>query len=99
MPSSPGYVRDLKQEYKTGKARGDVHASMLRKRARRLMLKKGLVKPGQDVDHKTALGKGGSNTQSNFRVESEHANRSFPRNPDGSMKVNHEATTPGHNKK
>ena len=85
MPSSPNYVRDLTQEYKTAKARGDVHKSMLRKRARRLMLKKGLVKPGQDVDHIKPLGKGGANVQSNYRVESEHANRSFPRNPDGSM--------------
>jgi hypothetical protein len=99
MPSSPNYVRDLKQEYKTAKARGDVHKSMLRKRARRAMLKKGLVKPGQDVDHVKPLSKGGTNTPSNFRVESEHANRSFPRNPDGSMKVNHEATKPGHNRK
>ena len=99
MPSSPNYVRDLKQEYKTAKARGDVRKSMLRKRARRMMLKKGLVKPGQDVDHVTPLSKGGANSPANFRVESEHANRSFPRNPDGSMKVNHEATRPGHNKK
>ena len=92
MPSAPGYVRDMAQEYKTGKARGDVHKSMLRKRARRMMLKKGLVKPGQDVDHKVPLDAGGANTPSNFRVESAHANRSFPRNPDGSMKVNHEKT-------
>jgi len=88
MPSSPNYVRDMAQEYKTAKARGDVHKSMLRKRARRLMLKKGLVKPGQDVDHKHALGKGGSNTPSNLRANSVHDNRSFPRNPDGSMKKN-----------
>jgi hypothetical protein len=103
MPSSPNYVRDLKQEYATQKKRGDVGGSNSpnaeRKRLRRLALKKGLVKPGQDLDHAKALSKGGSNTLSNARAESEHANRSFPRNPDGSMKVNHEATTPGHNKK
>jgi hypothetical protein len=52
MPSSPGYVRDLKQEYKTAKARGEIgtgHNSKNaeRHRARRLALKKGLVKPAR----------------------------------------------------
>lgn len=88
MPSSPGYKRDYTQEYKTAKRRGEVKGSMLRKRARRMMLKKGLVKPGQDVDHKKALSMGGANTPSNFRVVSASANRGFPRNPDGSMKSN-----------
>jgi 5-methylcytosine-specific restriction endonuclease McrA len=92
MPSSPNYVRDLKQEYKTAKKRGEVgghdapHAK--RMRARRLMLKKGLVKPGQDVDHIKPTSKGGSNAASNLRAVSESDNRSFPRNADGSMKRN-----------
>ena len=86
MPSSPGYVRDMKQEYKTAKRRGDVHKSMLRKRARRLMLKKGLVKPGQDVDHRQPLGKGGSNAVSNLRAASPRSNRSFPRTSSGAMR-------------
>lgn len=94
MPSSPGYVRDLRQEYATAKARGEIgtgHDSKNaeRHRARRKALKLGLVKPGQDLDHKKPLSKGGSNAVSNFRAESPHANRSFPRRSDGSMIANH----------
>jgi 5-methylcytosine-specific restriction endonuclease McrA len=90
MPSSPNYKRDLKQEYATQKARGDVGGSdspnSKRKRARRKALKLGLVKPGQDLDHKKPLSKGGSNTMSNVRATTPSKNRSFPRNADGSMK-------------
>ena len=95
MPSAPGYVRDIKQEEKTAKARGDTKRNIERKRARRLAVKMGLVKPhdGKDLDHKHALDKGGAPLDpSNFRVESEHANRSFPRKPDGSMVANHAKT-------
>lgn len=91
MPSSPNYVRDIKQEKKTAKARGDIAKDNLRKRARRLMVKKGLVKPndGKDIDHTQALGKGGKALDpKNLRVTSASDNRSFPRNPDGSMKKN-----------
>ncbi len=93
MPSSPNYVRDIKQEELTAKRRGEVgghnapHAE--RMRARRLMLKKGLVKPGQDVDHKMPLSKGGSPmAPSNLRAVSEHDNRSFPRTSKGALKRN-----------
>jgi hypothetical protein len=93
MPSSPGYKRDLKQEYRTAKARGEIgtgHDSKnaMRHRARRKALKLGLVKKGQDWDHKKALSKGGSNSISNGRAVSPSANRGFPRNKDGSMKSN-----------
>lgn len=90
MPSSPSYVRDYAQEAKTAKTRGEREDDVLRKRARRLAVKKGLVKPkdGKDVDHRVPLKKGGSNTMSNLRVKSKGDNRSFPRNPDGSMKKN-----------
>jgi hypothetical protein len=95
MPSSPGYVRDLKQEYKTAKARGENGTghnsdSAKRHRLRRKAIKLGLVKTndGKDVDHKKPLSKGGSNTLKNARVRSPSANRGFPRNPDGSMKKN-----------
>lgn len=95
MPSSPGYVRDIKQEEKTAKARGEVSTghdskNAERHRARRKALKLGMVKPGEDLDHKKPLGKGGAATDaSNFRAESPSVNRSFPRNPDGSMIANH----------
>ena len=96
MPSAPGYKRDLKQEYKTAKARGEIgtgHNSdnAKRHRLRRQLEKEGKVHTGdgKDVDHKRALSKGGSNSPGNARVVSPSTNRSFPRNPDGSMKANH----------
>lgn len=93
MPSSPGYRRNYAQEYKTARARGEVgtghdSGSAQRHRLRREMLKRGLVKKGQDVDHKKALSKGGSNSVKNARAASPSANRGFPRNKDGSMKSN-----------
>lgn len=91
MPSSPNYVRNYKQEYATAKKRGDIKPGLdspnaKRKRLRRQMLKLGMVKPGQDVDHKKPLSKGGSNGVHNARAVSPSENRSFKRNPDGSMK-------------
>lgn len=93
MPSSKNYVRDYAQEYKTAKSRGEIgtgsgSGNAKRQRARRLALKLGMVKPGQDLDHKKPLSKGGSNKPSNFRATSPSDNRSFPRNRDGSMKRN-----------
>jgi hypothetical protein len=93
MPSSPGYKRDLKQEYKTARARGENgtgHNSedAKRKRLRRKALKLGLVRKGQDLDHIKPLSKGGANTLKNARARSPSANRGFPRNHDGSMKRN-----------
>lgn len=93
MPSGKTYTRDYKREYATAEKRGEVSSgsdgdNAKRKRLRRLMLKKGMVKPGQDVDHKVALSKGGSNTVKNARAVSPSANRGFPRNKDGSMKAN-----------
>jgi len=90
MPSSDDYVRDYKREAQTAKNRGERGGSgaddAKRKRARRKALKLGMVKSGQDLDHKKPLSKGGSNDTSNLRAVSPHKNRSFPRNSDGSMK-------------
>lgn len=93
MPSSKNYVRDLRQEYRTAKARGEIGTgsnsdNAKRHRARREALKLGLVKPGQDWDHKKPLSKGGSNSIKNGRARSPSANRGFPRNSDGSMRNN-----------
>lgn len=94
MPSSPGYSRDYSREYQTAKARGEVAGgsngdNAKRKRLRRQMVKDGKVHAGQDVDHKKALSKGGSNSEKNARAVSPSTNRSFPRNSDGSMRRNH----------
>jgi 5-methylcytosine-specific restriction endonuclease McrA len=93
MPSSPGYKRDYAQEYKTAKRRGEIgtgsnSGNAKRHRLRRKALKLGMVKAGQDLDHKVPLSNGGSNTLKNARATSPSANRGFPRNKDGSMKSN-----------
>ena len=59
-----------------------------RNAARAKMMKLGKVHKGdgKDVDHAKALSKGGANTPGNLRVKSASANRSYPRNKDGSIK-------------
>lgn len=90
MPSSKDYVRDYKQENNTAEKRGERGGSNAddskRKRLRRKALKMGMVRPGQDLDHKKPLSKGGANTLANARATTPANNRSFPRNADGSMK-------------
>lgn len=87
MPSSSGYKRNYKREAELQAKRGEVKDDMLRKRARRAALKRGLVKPGEDWAHKKALSKGGKATDlRNGKAESPSGNRSFARNKDGSMK-------------
>lgn len=83
-------MRDIAQETKTAKARGDDKRNAERHKARRMATKLGLVKPndGKDVDHRHPLSKGGATTVSNLRVRSPAKNRGFPRNADGSMKTN-----------
>lgn len=93
MPSSKDYKRDYKREYELQKKRGESgtgsdSGNAQRKRLRRKALKLGMVKKGQDLDHKKPLSKGGSNSIKNARATSPSENRSFPRNKDGSMKVN-----------
>lgn len=84
MPSSPGYKRDYKQEYKTARGRGEVDGgpngdNAKRKKARRILEKKGRVKKGdgKDVDHKNRNPK--DNSPSNLRAVSKSTNRSFSR--------------------
>lgn len=88
MPSAPGYVRNYKQEKKTSDARGEAPKRAERKSARRKLEKLGMVKPfdGKDVNHIKAVSKGGTNARSNLNVETASKNRSFPRNPSGSIK-------------
>ena len=86
-------TRDYDREYELQKKRGDSGSgsdsgNAKRHRLRRKALKLGMVKAGQDVDHKVPLSKGGSNSIKNARATTPSKNRSFPRNPDGSMKSN-----------
>lgn len=92
MPSSPKYQRDYAQERRTAESRGETgvgsaSGDAVRHRARRIALKKGMVKAGQDVDHKKPLSKGGAGTSpKNLRGQSPSANRSFPRTRKGAVK-------------
>ena len=59
-----------------------------RNQARAAMVKAGKAHKGdgKDVDHKNPLIKGGSNSISNLRVQSKHANRSYARTKSARMK-------------
>ena len=88
MPSSPGYVRDYKQEDKTSKARGDGKRRAERNKARAEAIKLGMLKPHEkkDVDHIKPLIKGGSPLDpNNLRAISPHKNRSYKRTPGAGM--------------
>ena len=63
-------------------------ARAARNKARAMMEREGKVHKGdgKDVDHKTALSKGGKTVRSNLRVKPASANRSFPRNSDHTIK-------------
>ena len=80
--------RDYKREWELAKKRGEGTDNATRHRARYEMEKEGKVHPndGKDVGHVTAIKRGGTNARSNLEVQSKSANRSFSRNPDGSMK-------------
>lgn len=89
MPNKP--MRDYKREYENYQgSEKQKHNRALRNAARRHATENGLVHKGDgmDVDHTVALSMGGTNAESNQRVATAHDNRSFPRNPDGSMKSN-----------
>ena len=89
MPSSENYVRDVKREKETEKARGEVPKNNARKKARRLMVKAGKahVNDHKDIDHIKPLSKGGAATDTaNLRAVPASKNRSFKRKADGSMK-------------
>jgi len=91
MPSSKNYKRDYKREYETAQQRGEngtgsSSGSAKRHRARRDALETGKVRPGQDLDHKVPLSKGGSNAPSNTRAKTPSKNRSFKRTKTGAMK-------------
>lgn len=63
-------------------------ARAARNKARRMLMKEGVVHKGdgKDVDHKKPLSKGGTTTRSNLTVKSASANRTYKRNSDHSIK-------------
>lgn len=63
-------------------------ARVARNKARAMMAKKvgKTALKGKDIGHKTAISKGGLSQMYNLMVQDPHANRSFSRNRNGSMK-------------
>ena len=91
MPFMKNGKRDYKREVALYTSKPEVKKKRAEQNAaRREMERAGRVHKGdgKDVDHKTPLSKGGTNSKSNLRVVSQHDNRSFQRNRDGSLKKN-----------
>lgn len=89
MPYMKNGKRDYAREYKEYHASPEQrHNRSLRTTARNAAIADGRAArgDGKDLDHVRALSKGGSNAKSNQRMVSQHANRSFARNANGSMK-------------
>jgi 5-methylcytosine-specific restriction endonuclease McrA len=89
--------RPYKKEWEQQKTRDEKKSRAARERARYHMDKDGVDKnnngkadarEGKDIDHKKPLSKGGTNSRSNLQVKHPSKNRSFHRNPDGSVKRN-----------
>jgi hypothetical protein len=81
--------RDYKSEYKAYQGTPEqIHNRAQRNKARAIMVKAGEARKGdgKDVGHIKAMSKGGTTTPGNIEMQSRSGNRSFSRNPDGSMK-------------
>jgi len=81
--------RNYKQEYANYDGTEIVKKKRAqRNKARRMLEATGAVKKGdgKDVDHKKPLSKGGATVMNNLKAKPAAANRSFKRNPNGSMK-------------
>lgn len=87
MPSSPGYKRNYRQENVYKKRPDQVKKREERNKARADAIKAGTVHKGdnKEVDHIRPLSKGGSNSKSNRRVISAHANDSYRRTSTGAI--------------
>lgn len=74
----PDGTRDYSYDTKYEASKEQRHNRSERVTARRELAKEGKVSKGDkmDVDHKQPLSKGGTNSRSNLRAISQHANRS-----------------------
>lgn len=89
MPFMKNGRRDYKREVEQYTSKPAVKKKRAEQNAaRREMMRAGKVHKGdgKDVDHKTPLSKGGSNSPNNLRAVPASENRSFQRNKDGSLK-------------
>lgn len=87
------YMKNGKRDYKTEYAKYHSRPEQIKNRTERTTARRqanaaGVTHKGdgKDIDHKVPLSKGGSNAKSNQRVVSASTNRSFARNPNGSIK-------------
>ena len=82
-------ARNYRAEYDRYQGKPEQIANRAKRNAARSdMMKKGVVSKGdgKDVDHKTALSKGGKTIRSNLRAVPASQTRSYKRKSDGSMK-------------
>jgi len=89
MPFMRNGKRDYKREVKLYTSKPEVVKKRVQQNAaRQAMIKAGKAKvgDGKDVDHRTPISKGGTNSPSNLRVVNKTNNRSFSRNSDSSLK-------------
>ena len=78
--------RDYRKEYDNYQGQPEQIKNRAERNAARAKLKKkGAPIAGKDVAHVKALSKGGSN-KDGVKIQTATQNRSFKRNPDGSMK-------------
>jgi hypothetical protein len=78
-------ARDYRREYDNYQGKPEQLKNRAKRNAARAkMMKAGRVQKGdgKDVDHKQPLSKGGSTSNSNLKVTSVHANRSYKRQKD-----------------
>ena len=87
------YMKDGKRDYKREYAKYHASPEQRANRSERTVARnkanaEGITRKGdgKDLDHKKPLSKGGTSSRSNLRAVSASSNRSFSRNPDGSMK-------------
>ena len=79
-------MRDYKKEYENYQGKPEQIKNRAERNAARAKLKKkGAPITGKDVAHVKALSKGGTN-KDGVKLQTAAKNRSFKRNPDGSMK-------------
>ena len=79
--------RDYKKENEYKARPEQIHARVLRNKARREAIRAGLATKGDGthVDHIVPLSKGGTNVKSNRRIVSASENSSFRRNSKGGL--------------
>ena len=78
MPSSPGYIRNYKQESRTESSLRKKKRNM-RNKSRRMAIKAGLVKRGDSKDVHHRDGNAMNTTRGNLSIKTASTNRSYPR--------------------